>query len=308
MSRCQKAVPRQQSDRSVRTVYDHGRRPSCDDLTEDADHVDNDDTWVRPPRGRIPAAGSVTHDVVTSCYDAWVVESPTARGVPHSGRGSSEVAQCRRVSEPREAHQCRPSDPGPGSPWGRSLDASRSTESSAIARRLTWNGRSRDARPTAQAHVHTALRIAALALRSWTATTAGDPKVLPMPASGHCLGKTRNASPKSADSSLRRAKTSSRSLPGCAPPAGAGVSSPGASSSSSRCSARVPSRNGYDRFLTPPSRSEKSVSRARHRPSHGQAAERQRRRSWALGRWASYVRPGPSRSPVWPSSSRPTWS
>jgi len=66
MSRCQEAVPRQQSDRPVRPVYDHGRRPSCDDLTEDADHVEDDDTWVRPPRGPIPAAGSVTHDVVTS--------------------------------------------------------------------------------------------------------------------------------------------------------------------------------------------------------------------------------------------------
>jgi len=114
--------------------------------------------------------------------------------------------------------------------------------------------------PAAQVDVLTALRVGALALRSWTATTAGDTKVLPTPEGGHCLGKTRNASPKWADSSLRRAKTSLRSLPGCAPRDGAGVSSRGALRSSSRRSALVPSHNGSDRSRTPPSRLKKSVS------------------------------------------------
>lgn len=36
----------------------------------------------------------------------------------------------------------------------------------------------------------------ALALRSWTATPAQDPKGLPTPEGGSCLGRTRSASPK----------------------------------------------------------------------------------------------------------------
>ena len=152
------------------------------------------------------------------------------------------------------------------------------------------------------------MRVTALALRSWTAGQRETQRSCPRPKAGTASGKRETPRRNRADSSLRRAKTSSRSLPGCTPRDGDGDSSRGALRSSSRRSARVPSHSGSDRSPTPPSRPEKSVSQGRHRPSRGQGAERQRRRSWALERWARYVGPGPSRSPVWPSSSRPTWS
>jgi hypothetical protein len=156
--------------------------------------------------------------------------------------------------------------------------------------------------------VPTAPSVAALALRSWIVTRAGDAKVLPTPESGYCLGRTKNASLKLADNSLRRAKTSLRLLPDCAPRDGAGVFSPGPLRSSWRRSARVPSHSGFDRSPTPLSTLEKSVSQAWHRPLHGRAAERQQRGLSALERWARSVGPSLSLSLVWPGSLQPTLS
>lgn len=49
MSRCQESIARHEGDRSVRLVYDDGGRPSCDDLTKDAVHVETMAHWSIGP-------------------------------------------------------------------------------------------------------------------------------------------------------------------------------------------------------------------------------------------------------------------
>ena len=116
-------------------------------------------------------------------------------------------------------------------------------------------------------------RGAALALRSWTAPEARSAKVPPTPGNGRCPGRTRNAWPKSAGSSHRRARRSSRSSRGCARSGGVGALWGGASRASSPCSAPAPSHSGSDHCPAAHSTPRPSASRGRRPPSRGRARE-----------------------------------
>ena len=159
----------------------------------------------------------------------------------------------------------------------------------------------RDNPGTAPAAALTMRRHAALALEAWTAPAAGGTRVQPTLGGGPSRVRTRSASLKLVANSLLRAKSSSRSSPGCARSDGAGVSSDGASRSSSSRSPRVPLRSGCDRSLQPASPHRPFASPARRRPSHGRAQARQQPRSSVWERWARCAGARPCRSPAWPS-------